>query len=254
MINRRKHLGNMGGSAVWSWLHSSVANAEDDLIVEQQRGDPGLKPETLRIYRFMASQAAYSKATFEARKPAFGAALIKTAQTFIGSTRTTTPDRVTDFLALYDLPLKNESGYVPFCAAGVAYCAAMAYSDLLGKSYKANPLRTFKEILPDIDHWYYYPSPSCNDMYLVAAGKRRWVQSSGLKKVIPKPGWIVLFAWDKPGSANHCGIITGGDAKTLRTIEFNTSGTVNGNQINGGAVVARERPNNSQIMGFIRVE
>jgi len=254
MVNRREYLRAIGVTAASVVLLSPPASAEEDVIVEQQRGDPDLKPETLRINKSAASQAANAKATFEVRKPAFGAALIKTAQQFIGSSRITTPDKVTDFLALYDLPLKDDSGYVPFCAAGVAYCAAMAYSELLGKSYRANPLRTFKDILPDIDHWYYYPSPSCVDMHLVAAGKRRWVQSTGGKKMIPKPGWIILFAWDKPGSANHCGIITGGDANRLRTIEFNTSGSVNGSQVNGGAVVERDRAYNNQVMGFIRVE
>jgi len=253
MLNRRKYLSTIGGTAVSSCLRSSLANADDDFIVEQQRGDPGLKPETLRFNKSVASRAANAKATFEVRKPAFGAALIKTAQQFIGSTRTTAPDRVTEFLALYDLPLKDDTGYVPFCAAGLAYCAAMAYAELLGKSYRANPLRTFKDILPDIDHWYYYPSPSCVDMYMVAAGKRRWVPVSA-KKIIPKPGWIILFAWDRPGSANHCGIITGGDVNRLRTIEFNTSGSVNGSQVNGGAVVERDRAYNKQVMGFIRVE
>src|SRR5439155_23616657 len=99
--------------------------------------------------------------------------------------RENAPNQIANFLALYDLPLRDNTGYVPFCAAGAAYSAAMAYADLLGKEYRNRPLRVFKEILPDLEHWYYYPSPSCNDMYLVARGKHRWIGTTNKNRAMP---------------------------------------------------------------------
>src|SRR4051812_36263207 len=107
MLDRRTYLKTMGRIGLSTLLPNTLGHAEDQLIVEQQRGDPNLESETLRINKSSATRAMYAKAVFEPRKPGFGDALIKTAQQFLGFSRTTTPDRIAELLALYDLPLKN---------------------------------------------------------------------------------------------------------------------------------------------------
>jgi hypothetical protein len=199
--------------------------------------------------------SSQTKAAFQPYKREFPRALVSAGTKFVGSTRQSTPDRIAEILSLYRLPLKDDNGFVPFCAAGIGFCSAMAYADLLGIGYKDGArLRTFQPLLADIEHWYYYPTVSCHDMRLVEMGKRRWVDSGVQKKTIPRTGWIVLYAWNHPEQANHCGIILSSNAQTLHTLEFNTSGKVNGNQINGGAVVVRDRPYNAKVMGFIATD
>jgi hypothetical protein len=107
-------------------------------------------------------------------------------------------------------------------------------------------------LLSDIEHWYYYPTVSCRDMRLVEMGKRRWVE--GRDRAVPRPGWIALFAWDNREKPDHCGIVISATANRLQTLEFNTSGTIGGSQINGGAVLQKERPYDAKVMGFVATD
>jgi hypothetical protein len=87
----------------------------------------------------------------------------------------------------------------------------------------------------------------------VETGKRRWVDARPGHPV-PKPGWIVLFGWDTPSRADHCGIVIKGAPREIETLEFNTAGTINGNQISGGAVLKKTRPYDGKIIGFIATD
>ena len=178
-----------------------------------------------------------------------------TAEQMVGSTRQGTPSRIAEMLALYQLPMKDRSGFVPFCAAGVGFSAALAYANLTGKTHGADRLRTLRSLLADIEHWYsLLPTVSgMGDMRLVEMGKRRWVDARP-DKPVPHRGWIVLFAWSNPDKPDHCGIVMDASSHQLHTLEFNTSGTVNGSQINGGAVLKKHRAFDQKVMGFIATD
>ncbi len=103
--------------------------------------------------------------------------------------------------------------------------------------------------MPDLEHYYFYPSVSCVDMYHIAAGKRRWVDVRAGANVLPKPGWIVLFDWNKQGTPDHCGIVQAATKQNLATIEFNTT-VGKGSQRNGGTVAEKIR-NYEFVIGFI---
>lgn len=250
-LTRRKYMESMA-VAVCS---ASVRLLAED-ITEEQQGDPSLPSETLRIDKAVLEDvlSKQTKAAFEPYKQGFPRALIFSAKKFLGSTRGSTPDRITEILSLYRLPFKTDKGFVPFCAAGIGFSAAIAYADLLGVKYGSDRVGKLQPLLADIEHWYYYPTVSCNDMRLVEMGKRRWVSSAPPNKTVPKSGWIVLYAWKQPEEANHCGIVVNADIHTLHTLEFNTSGSVNGSQVNGGAVVLRERPFDKTVIGFIATD
>jgi hypothetical protein len=232
---------------------TTVLRAEE--IVEEQRGDPDLPGEVLRIDKAVLDDvlSPHSKAEYQPYKRDFPEALVEKAATLVGSSRQGTPKRIGELLSMYRLPLKYSSGFVPFCAAGVGYSAALAYADLIGRPEAKTRVTALQQLLADIEHWYYYPTVSCRDMRLVEMGKRRWVDAHPARPA-PRRGWVVLYAWNNPEKADHCGIVAGGSSGYLQTIEFNTSGTVNGSQINGGAVVMKRRPYDRKVMGFIATD
>jgi hypothetical protein len=169
----------------------------------------------------------------------------------VGISRDDNPDGVKEFLSLFDLPYRYDSGtLVPFCAAGIAFAAALAYADFLKNSVNQfNRVSVAKQTLDDLDHWYFYPSASVWSMYFVSAGKGSW-RSGSLKTVNPQPGWIVIYDFGK--GADHCGIVETVDADALNTIEFNTT-IKHGSETNGGVVTTKQRKYNSTIKGFIRI-
>jgi hypothetical protein len=153
------------------------------------------------------------------------------------------------------MPYKVGSEYNAFCAAGLAFAAASAYADLLAlQSDQYNRKKIYQDLMPDLDHWYYYPSASCLDMYFVAKGKRRWREPTSANKPVPHKGWIVLYDWSKTGRADHCGVILDASQDRIHTVEFNTSGQVNGSQVDGGGVFEKYRPYNGQVKGFIMTD
>lgn len=103
--------------------------------------------------------------------------------------------------------------------------------------------------MPDLEHYYFYPTVSCVDMYHIAAGKRRWFTRNVKSGDLPKPGWIVLYDWNKRGTPDHCGLVQQATKDILVTVEFNTS-TDEGSQRNGGTVAQRTRTYD-YVAGFI---
>ena len=222
------------------------------ITVEQQKGDPDLRyeqvkfdPETIR-----KATVRHGRAVFEKWDSMLPANLIAVARSFLGCSRTSTPEQITEFLGLFGLPLRDQDGYVAFCAAGLSFCALMAYAKFLSLNIGQDKrIEQFRKISPDLDHYYFYPTVSCIDMYHIAAGKRRWVDRKASPTVLPSPGWIVLFDWGKRGTQDHCGIVQQATRDRMTTIEFNTSGN-SGDQRNGGAVAEKQR-NYDFVAGYI---
>lgn len=252
MISRR-HFIKVGGMSLAAASARGYGQAPEGLTtVEQQKGDPDAVYEHVSfdgeaIRRLVTSSG---KATFERWDADLPLKMITSAARFVGASRETTPERITEFLALFKLPFKDGKDYVAFCAAGVSYCALMAYTDEISVPTESNRLKMFRQFMPDVEHYYFFPTVSCVSMYHLAAAKGRWIDHKEKPGTVPKPGWIVLYDWSKSGTPDHCGIVTEASAKGLSTIEFNTSGKAGGSQRNGGTVAEKDR-NYEYVRGFI---
>jgi hypothetical protein len=221
-------------------------------VTEQQKGDPDLPyeqvtfdPEAIRRLAVHPGKASFEK--WDAHLPT---AMITTARDFLGFSRASNPDQITEFLALFGLPFRDKNGYLAFCAAGISFCALMAYANVVKPGYdKKRRLDQFRKLGPDLEHYYFYPTVSCVDMYHIAAGKRRWVDHKTSPTTVPSPGWIVLYDWNHRGSPDHCGIVQHATKNKLFTVEFNTVPDA-GNQRNGGTVAERTRDYDF-VSGFV---
>jgi hypothetical protein len=230
-------------------LWSKVATCQDtmsDIVTEDQRGDPDVTDEYVTFSPSAIRRIATNvgKATFEEWDANLPLSMITNARSFIGSSRKTSPGEIGKFLGLFDLPLSTANGYVPFCAAGLSYCALMTYASRLSHSGAVGTgsisRDRLRKLMPDLEHYYFYPTVSCVDMYHIAAGKRKWVAYDAKSPHLPKQGWIVLYDWNKRGLPDHCGIVQQATKEALVTIEFNTS-TGEGSQRDGGAVAQKTR-------------
>jgi hypothetical protein len=244
----------VAGTGLWS----EVAECQDtssDIITEDQRGDPDITDEYITFSPSAIRKIATSlgKATFEEWDANLPLSMITTARSFIGSSRKTSPEEIAQFLGLFDLPLSTANGYVPFCAAGLSYCALKTYASRLSHSGSVSAgaisRDRLRKLMPDLEHYYFYPTVSCVDMYHIAAGKRKWVAYDAKSPHLPKQGWIVLYDWNKRGIPDHCGLVQQATKEALVTIEFNTS-TGEGSQRNGGTVAQKTRTYDS-VTGFV---
>jgi hypothetical protein len=251
MLTRRDLIRLSGASLLYA--QSKMTGQPSGLTTEMQKGDPDASYEHVSFNGEAIKQLVFTsgKATFEKWDKDFPLKMISTARTFLGISRETTPGQITEFLALFQLPFKDSSGYVAFCAAGLSFCALMAYTNTLLTHYDTpQKLRYFRKYMPDLEHYYFYPSVSCVDMYHIAAGKRRWIEHKTQPNMVPKPGWVVLFDWASSGTPDHCGIIAHATNEKIATLEFNTSGSAGGSQRNGGTVSEKER-DYKYVKGFI---
>jgi hypothetical protein len=254
MPTRREMIASTLGALVALPGRALVQTPAVTSVTEEQKGDPDLSyetvtfdPEAIRQLSDLASR----KATFERWESRLPGAMLASARGLIGNSRTRTPERISEFLELFGLGLKDDKGnYVAFCAAGISYCALAAYANAIKPNYPIDKKReVLRSFAAEIEHYYFYPTVSCRDMSLIAQGKRRWVDRKAKPDVIPKPGWIVLFDWDKRGTPDHCGIVQNATKQSLFTVEFNTSPD-DGSQRNGGAVASKTR-NYDRVAGFV---
>lgn len=223
-----------------------------DLTTETQRGDPEAPKEYLTFSPSSIENLVIKpgKASFEKWDPTISLSMISVARQFIGYSRTRNPVQISEFLALFNLPLKDKSGDVPFCASAISYCALMAYCSALSiVTSEATRTQQLRLLMPDLEHYCFYPTASCVDMYHIAAGKRRWVAHKPNSNTVPRSGWIVLYDWDKRGLPDHCGMVESASKQSISTVEFNTSAG-KGNQRIGGAVAAPTRTY-EHVLGFI---
>lgn len=118
------------------------SNPETDSVTEDQRGDPDSMDEyiTFSPSAIRSIVTRSGKATFESWDANLPISMIATARQFIGCSRNTTPEQISKFLELFNLPLTTDKGYVPFCAAGLSYCALLTYSS--GLHYDAQSSTT----------------------------------------------------------------------------------------------------------------
>lgn len=79
----------------------------------------------------------------------------------------------------------------------------------------------------------------------------RWGKKLNLWGYKPSIGSLVLYDWDKDGSADHIGIVESYGAGYIIAVEGNTS--VNGSQSNGGYVLRKKRYL-SDVLGFINID
>jgi hypothetical protein len=255
MPTRRDLIVSAASALVGMTVHPSTQNPA--LESERQKGDPEDDYETVTYDPAQISTLSNmsGRATFESWQRGLPAAMLTTARTFIGHSRTTTPAQIAEFLQLFYLDLKDKKGvYVPYCAAGISFCALLAFAQAAGKPLPAKQkLTVLRTLAADIDHYYFYPTVSCRDMMNIAEGRRRWISRNAQPRIIPKTGWIVLFDWEKGGNPSHCGIVQNATDSKVFTVEFNTSVTAAGNQRNGGVVAAKERQYD-YIVGFISTD
>jgi hypothetical protein len=221
---------------------------------ERQKGDPDLPYETVtydgQMIRDLAERSG--KASFERWDSQLPSAMLIKARGFIGASRLHTPERIAPLLEVFGLALKDGDGrYVPFCAAGLSYCGLSAYADSVRGGYSAaDRVKVLRQLAADVEHYYFYPTVSCNDMALIARAKRRWRAPDDL----PKPGWIVLFDWEKSGRPDHCGVVERATQQSFFTVEFNTA-TGSGSQRNGGVVAERNRTSYREfVAGYIATD
>jgi hypothetical protein len=222
------------------------------LETEVQYGDPGLPEEQLTFDpdAVLAKVAAPTRAAFAPRLPNFNGVLVGAAGEHVGESRETHRSAIERYLELFELPFAAQGKVVPFCAAGLSYVSAMLYARSTG--VKTPSMAQLRNVLSDIDHHHFYPSPSVMDMKYVALGKRRWVARLDANgRLAPQPGWLVVYNWNGDGKSDHVGLVERIAGTTLHTIEFNTSAT---NDSNGGKVARRQRAFDKTVDGFIRPE
>ena len=188
-------------------------------------------------------------------KKTFALRMLSTAVGYLGVSRDNNRDQVTRFLNLFGLPFAGPDGSpFPFCDAGVGYSAAKAYCDLWGIGYStASAVSVFRSVLPDVADLSFLPSAACRVTQADAVRRGSWLDAGDLdaNPADILPGWLVLYSWPDGTEADHIGIVEHDNGDTISTIEFNTSGIIDGSQVNGGAVARKVRPYN-HILGFVR--
>lgn len=179
----------------------------------------------------------------------FGAEVIKVAATYIGVSRDTNLPQIAKFLALFNLPTKQNNKWVPFCASGISYAACKTYCNLNKILYTAdNSVSVFKSVIPAIKEKYFLPNASCGFIMQDAQRRGSWIDKKDMHISNIKPGYLVLYSWTGKDWPDHIGIVIKAEGM-LHTLEFNTSST---NNINGGCVNWRTRSYN-QVRGFVKI-
>jgi hypothetical protein len=159
--------------------------------------------------------------------------------------------RVTEYLALFGLDFADAAG-IPyaFCAAGLGWAACEGYCEMDPTiPFGDPPTSAFRKVVPTLNQFHFLPHPSCAKMVERAKGMGNWIREVASP---PQPGWLVFYNWSGGADAEHVGIVEMASATTLRTVEFNTSVVVDGNQRNGGVVARKNRDDaRSFIIGYI---
>ncbi len=251
MKTSRRLILKAGTSLALPVVWPGFAKAEQDFAEESQRGDIEVFPELLR-YEPASIKSASSpvKGTFAPVPSNFRDRLLEEASRWVGKNRAADKADISKLMNLFNLPYAQGGRPLPFCAAGISYVAAMVYLRNANSS-GSDTLEAIRAFLPELDHAHFYPTPSVNDMTLVAQGKHRWSPAQSVAQ--PEAGSVVVFSWSGAG-VDHVGLVKAFTERKLTTIEFNTSSpTVPGSEKNGGCVTIKTREYPSKyIRGFIR--
>jgi len=180
----------------------------------------------------------------------FQAKFIATAKSYLGINRDNNLPQIAKFLALFNLPTKQDGAWVPFCAAGASYAAVKTYCDMTNVPYTAdNSVQVFKKYLPVIKNLYFYPSPSCLQIKQDAVSRGTWTTS----KTGVVSGCLVEYNWEGGDVPHHVGIVESLSSDHLNTVEFNTAVPAGGNQSNGGEVAQKIR-NYNCVVGYVKLK
>lgn len=248
MFTRRQFVstGVLGFAAISLTTVTATAQGASQTFYEQ--GDPEGELKTIAFDpEYVSSLINVPRPAFKIPDPLpdFGSALIEAAKAYNDMDRWNNQSEVTAMLGLFGCPFKDNNGhYLAFCAAGVGYCAALAFAKATNRPTDINTLR---DLLPIVDIWNYYPSPGMLNMSEVARGKSRWVERS----VTSKPGWLVIFDWsasDNPERTSHTGIVLGSNGENLNTFEFNTG---NSAHPEGGTIGYKTCKLDKTVKGYI---
>lgn len=229
-----------------------------DLIEESQSGDPDLPKETLR-FDLSSVLRLFRRGLFPRKdNRAVALQMLATANSYVGLNRHDNPDKISQFLDLFGLNLKySNEQFTPYCAAGISFCACQAYCNVsVAKAIdRANPNKTFKEVVATINKFYFAPSAACRTVMTDSISRGTWVAHRDVVLNEVQPGWLVLYNWNGGVQPQHIGIVEQSDSDSLHTVEFNTS-SQEGNSslranINGGAVAKKVRPM-KYVLGVVK--
>jgi hypothetical protein len=218
-----------------------------DPSLEEQRGDTAAPYESIVIKpKEIFDLSGAKRAAFRGRAADFSSLVNPVAMSYAGKSRANARPLISQMLELFNLPFVTEDGKpVPFCASGLVYITALAY---LQHWREEASFENLQGVLPEIDHYHFFPSPSVWDMYYVALGKRRWVP---VGRSTPRAGWIVVYDFGK--GADHVGLVLSANVEGMHTFECNTSGSIDGSQRNGGVIATRDR-GFKNVKGYIRTD
>jgi hypothetical protein len=229
-------------------------------LTEWEAGDPDAPPERLILSPAQRQNviitADKSASRGDKKDPqAISEAMLRIAKDYIGVNRTKDPEQVATFLRLFGLDLRYGpgQGYVPYCAAGASFIACQAYCETRVQQDfdPKNPNVIFRDVLKDINNYYFRPHPACWVMVQDAKNRNNWIGKQRVAATTPKPGWLVFYNWKgKASPPKHVGIVDRREGDQLHTVEFNTSRTAQGSQSNGGAVSDKVR-SLKYVMGYI---
>lgn len=181
----------------------------------------------------------------------FSMELIKTCSEYVGVTRSNNINQIGRFLRLFGLGTKDERGkWMAFCAAGLSFAAAKTFCDLSGIKYNQdNAISVFRSVLLTIKDRFFRPSARVREIKETAINQKRYLTNSATNRKLVKPGYLILFQFDKDVLPDHIGIVISIDSDSVKTIEFNTSAE---DDTNGGAVSRRDR-SFKVIDGFVKL-
>ena len=237
----------------------ATAQTDPDMIVEDQRGDPGLPAEQVVFSEsLMARLASNQRAILAAKITDFPARFLAVAQEFVGFNRQANEAEISEMLGTFGLGFRHGQPpqFTAYCAAGASFTAALLYARQENEDLSNDKVAGVRKYLPEVTKYHFQPSVSVIDIWKVGDGTRRMISRDRVSEVLP--GWLVVFDWNATGDygrADHIGIVESYNAttNTLNTVEFNTSttGATGTGQRNGGYVARRERSVDGRIKGFI---
>lgn len=180
----------------------------------------------------------------------FALALLETCREYLGVSRADNIDQVARFLKLFNLPTRMDGKWVPYCAAGLSFAAAKTFCNLSGIKYdQNNAISVFRSVLLKIKDRFFRPTARCWELKETAINQDRFLVNNAENRKLVKPGYVVLFNFDKDSLPDHVGIVESIDSDSVKTVEFNTSSV---DDTNGGAVSRRDRAFRT-IQGFVKI-
>ena len=241
-----------------------VRNANE--FAEEQSGDPDLPLQTLTVDLQTVRPLLDIGKSIGIEKDAKQLADSAIQIAINDSEQTPRPDvpLIEEYLGLFGVHVRDAKGNVqPFCAAGLSHAFCRAYCELNPDTLDypkkqervKTRLRILRDVLADINKFYFLPHCATQQMVLAAKQRNRWAPSTFSRADI-KSGWLVFFNWpDKQGHRtglpNHVGLVEHAASDRLSTIEYNTAITIAGNQREGGHIAKRNRDYDN-VLGYIR--